>query len=60
MLINSMDMAHFVARGFLRLDAVVPEDINQAFLGALNPPSADPQEPPVPHLSKLMKLVLSD
>ena len=46
MLINSMDMAHFVARGFLRLDAVVPREINQAFLAALNLLEADRQALP--------------
>jgi hypothetical protein len=31
-LLNSLDMARFVARGFLRFDAVVPEEINAQFL----------------------------
>ena len=56
MLINRLDMAHFVARGFLRLDAVVPEEINQAFLAALNLPEAGHQVLPASHLSRLMAL----
>lgn len=56
MLINSLDMAHFVARGFLRLDAVVPQEINQAFLASLNPPETDHQALPASHFSKLMDL----
>lgn len=31
-LLDSLTMARFVARGFLRLDAVVPEEINRRFL----------------------------
>ncbi len=31
-LLNSHQMASFAARGFLRMDAVVPDDINQQFL----------------------------
>jgi len=31
-LLNSSQMAEFAARGFLRMDAVVPEEINQQFL----------------------------
>lgn len=32
MLLSSLDMARFVAKGFLRFDGVVPDEINQAFL----------------------------
>lgn len=32
MLLSSLDMARFVARGFLRFDAVVPDEINRAFM----------------------------
>jgi hypothetical protein len=35
LLLDSRQMARFVARGFLRLDAVVPAHINAAFLAAL-------------------------
>ena len=31
-LLNSLDMARFVARGFLRFDGVVPDEINAQFL----------------------------
>ncbi len=31
-LLNSTQMARFVARGFLRFDAVVPDALNQKFL----------------------------
>jgi len=31
-LLSSIDMAHFAARGFLRMDGIVPDDINQQFL----------------------------
>ena len=31
-LLGSLDMARFVARGFLRFDGVVPADINDQFL----------------------------
>ncbi len=34
-LLNSQQMAHFTARGFLRFDAVVPNSINQAFLSEI-------------------------
>ena len=32
-LLNSRQMAHFVARGFLRFDELVPDEINQACSG---------------------------
>ena len=32
MKLNSLQIASFVARGFLRFDAVVPAEINQQFL----------------------------
>jgi hypothetical protein len=31
-LLSSLDMARFVARGFLRFDSVVPAEINEQFL----------------------------
>ncbi|HTO57227.1 MAG TPA: hypothetical protein VMJ74_05505, partial [Pseudomonadales bacterium] len=37
-LLNSRQMATFVARGFLRFDAVVPDDINQQFLDEVGRP----------------------
>src|SRR5512139_3825088 len=39
--LDSRQMASFVARGFLRFDAVVPDAINQQFLDEVGrPPSA--------------------
>ena len=35
-LLNSRQVAEFVARGFLRFDQVVPEDINQAVMQAID------------------------
>jgi hypothetical protein len=40
LLLNSQQMASFVARGFLRFDAVVPDAINQHFLNDVGPPPA--------------------
>jgi len=37
-LLSSQQMATFVARGFLRFDAVVPDDINQQFLDEVGRP----------------------
>ncbi len=45
-LLTSRQMASFAARGFLRLDAVVPEDINRRFLDAAGrfESAADPRQ----------------
>lgn len=43
--LNTAQMARFVARGFLRFDAIVPDDINTQFLqeaGQAPPPGAKP------------------
>jgi Phytanoyl-CoA dioxygenase (PhyH) len=37
-LLDSRQMAHFVARGFLRFDAVVPDELNTAFLREVGAP----------------------
>src|SRR3954447_173196 len=37
-LLDSQQMATFVARGFLRFDAVVPDEINQQFLDEVGRP----------------------
>lgn len=39
-LLKTPDMARFVARGFLRLDAVVPDEINSQFLDEVGRPPA--------------------
>ena len=43
MLLSTAQMAHFVARGFLSLEAVVPDVVNQQFLGDIGEasPTAD-------------------
>jgi len=50
--LNSAEMATFVARGFLRLDAVVPEAINDAFLNEL---TAVAGESATPRMQRLMQ-----
>lgn len=52
-LLSSPDVARFVARGFLRLDAVVPDDINRQFLKEMGPETAE--EMPLAHYGRLMK-----
>ncbi len=52
-LLSSLQMAQFAARGFLRLDAVVPESINQQFLDDVGPRTAD--EHPLAHYGRLMR-----
>lgn len=42
MLLDSLQMARFVARGFLRFDGVVPEEINRQFLAEVGE-AADPE-----------------
>ena len=37
-LLNALDMARFAARGFLRLDSVVPDEINAQFLAEAGTP----------------------
>nr|QQZ51011.1 hypothetical protein JKL49_07365 [Phenylobacterium glaciei] len=41
-LLDSLAMARFTARGFLRFDGVVPEEINSQFLAEVGE-AADPQ-----------------
>ena len=41
-LLSSLDMARFAARGFLRFDAVVPDEINAQFLADVAAPGEDP------------------
>lgn len=40
-LLNSEQMASFAARGFLRMDAIVPDDINRQFLDEMGPVPED-------------------
>ena len=43
--LTDAQMASFVARGFLRFDAVVPDKINKQFLGDIGHSSARPDDP---------------
>ena len=54
MKLNTTQMATFAARGFLRFDAVVPDAINQQFLGDIGKVSARP-EGPLEHYAKIMQ-----
>ncbi len=58
-LLGARDMARFVARGFLRFDAVVPDAINRAFLSESVPEAAPgtPLANVYPHGSALARLL---
>lgn len=53
-LLNSKQMASFVARGFLRFDSVVPDDINRQFLDAVGHVDEDEITSPEQHYGKVM------
>ncbi len=53
-LLNSLQMAEFASRGFLRLDGVVPADINQQFLDDIGHVPEDQIEGPREHYMKVM------
>ena len=53
-LLNSNQMAHFAAKGFLRLDAVVPEALNQQFLADIGHIPEDEVNDLASHYGKLM------
>jgi hypothetical protein len=42
-LLSTREVARFVARGFLRFDALVPEDVNRAFLAEFDAGLAEPK-----------------
>jgi hypothetical protein len=42
-LLSTRQLARFVARGFLRFDALVPEDVNRAFLAEFDAGLAEPK-----------------
>ena len=47
-------MASFAARGFLRLDGIVPDAINQRFLNDIGNPSEQPDSP-IGHYGKILQ-----
>ncbi len=48
--LTTPEMARFVARGFLRFDALVPDELNQRFLAEVQagPPAGNPAGTPLP------------
>ncbi len=54
MLLNSTQMAQFAARGFLRMDSVVPEALNQQFLADVGHVDEDLVETPGSHYARVM------
>ncbi|MBT6572265.1 MAG: hypothetical protein HON21_16660, partial [Gammaproteobacteria bacterium] len=55
-LLNSKQMATFAARGFLRFDGVVPEEINQQFLAELGDVPEGDVASPEAHYGSVMRL----
>ena len=53
-LLSSVQMAQFASRGFLRMDKVVPEDINQQFLDEVGHVPESEIQSPVEHYRKVM------
>jgi hypothetical protein len=54
MLLNSIQMATFAARGFLRFDGIVPDEINQQFLADIGHVPEEEISSPVEHYAKVM------
>ena len=54
-LLNSRQMAQFAARGFLRFDGIVPEQINQQFLDDIGHVDESEIESPRSHYAKVMQ-----
>ncbi len=54
-LLNSRQMAEFAAHGFQRMDGVVPEEINEAFLTDIGDLSEGEIESPGQHYGKIMQ-----
>ena len=52
--LNSTQMAEFTARGFLRLDGVIPEALNQQFLKEIGHVDLEEVEHPMAHYAKVM------
>lgn len=53
-LLNSNQMAEFAARGFLRMDGIVPEEINQQFLDDIGHVDEKEITSPMDHYGKVM------
>jgi hypothetical protein len=53
-LLSSVDMATFAARGFLRFDAIVPEEINQQFLADIGHRPENEITSPESHYARVM------
>jgi hypothetical protein len=54
-LLNSLQMAEFVSRGFLRMDSVVPRRINQQFLHDIGHVREEEITSPTQHYVKVMR-----
>ncbi len=54
-LLSSEQMASFAARGFLRFDGIVPDEINQQFLSDVGHVPEDEISSPMEHYAKVMK-----
>ena len=54
MKLNSKQMAHFAAEGFLRFDGVVPEALNQKFLTEIGHVEPSEVQNPMQHYGKVM------
>ncbi len=54
MLLTTAQMAHFAARGFLRLESCVPEEINQQFLADIGKASPEPDSV-IGHYGRIMQ-----
>ncbi len=54
-LLDSIQMASFAARGFLRMEAVVPDEINQQFLQDIGHVDENEISSPREHYGKVMK-----
>ncbi len=53
-LLNSVDMASFAARGFLKFDGLVPDEINAQFLTETGQPAASEADSPEAHYGEVM------
>ena len=54
-LLGSEQMALFAARGFLRFDSIVPDDINQRFLSDIGHVPEDEISSPGEHYARVMQ-----
>jgi hypothetical protein len=53
-LLTTRQMAHFAASGFIRFDALVPEELNQAFLSEIGHSEPDALRSPKDHYARIM------